>query len=137
MKLVIIIGIAVLILTAIFVAMQCRSVEKMENGNGGQKTARFFSMEGCPHCVTFDSEWKAFAGMSKVSAEKHVYYRNEVGSKKNDEYVKQSVMGDESVVSSFPTVLFIDEDGNYVKYDGDRTAEGLKKGWDKWKANQN
>lgn len=135
MKLIIIIGIAILLCTALYVALKHhKTVEKMENakGNAEEPVARFFSMEGCPHCVSFDAEWKKFSGMSNVQAEKHVYYRREASDKKNDEHIKQYVMSDTSVVSSFPTVLFIDGKGNYVKYEGDRNASGLKKKWDQW-----
>ena len=32
-------------------------------------------------------------------------------------------------VQGFPTTLFFDGKGNYAKYQGERTAEGLKAGW--------
>ena len=134
MKTVIIVCLVVLVAVALFAAYKwsMHTIEKMEDAPSvtpAKPVARFFSMDGCPHCTTFDPEWTDFCGKKGVTGEKHVYYRSD---KKNDEMVQQYVTKEDAVVSAFPTVLFIDESGNHTKYDGDRTSDDLYKHWTEW-----
>ena len=134
MKTLLIVCLVILIVASLFAAYKWskNTIEKMEDAPSGKPVARFFSMDGCPHCTNFDPEWTDFCGKKGVNGEKHTYYRSESGDKKNDEMVQKYVTKEDAVVSAFPTVLFIDENGKHTKYDGDRTADDLYKNWNEW-----
>lgn len=88
----------------------------------------YFSMKNCPYCDKFDADWEDFAGTTKSMgyvSEKHVYYPKETATEKNDALVQKYVTGSDSIVSSFPTILFMEADGTITPYKGSRSVDDL------------
>jgi glutaredoxin len=74
----------------------------------------YYSMEGCPHCVRFNSEWEKFENEAKSNGiTTHRY-----DARKDAEKVQQAG------VEGFPTVM-ITKNGQTHTYEGARKADAL------------
>lgn len=92
------------------------------SGTDKQYTFYFFAMETCPHCISFDPEWRKFVGQvennRKISD--NVCMAKVLAEDKNDGLLNKYG------VKAFPTLLLIDNrNGKVVECNSDRTVEGL------------
>lgn len=86
---------------------------KIENF-GNPASCTYYYMNNCGHCKRFSPEWDNFVQS----------YTGPVKIKK----IEMSDAGDDLEkygIKGFPTILFLDEDGNPQIYEGERTVEGL------------
>jgi thioredoxin domain-containing protein 5 len=73
-------------------------------------------MEQCGHCKRFSPEWDTFVQTYTGPVKLRKVDMSEAG----DDLEKYNIRG-------FPTILIIDENGEYMDYDGPRTSEALTK----------
>ena len=104
-------GIVVLTLV-IKLVVDClsRKVEGMSN----PKELIYFYWDKCGHCKQFNPEWEKFEKTYNGPVKLNKKEMNEAGP----ELKKYNV-------NAFPTIIIIDETGDYKQYDGPRTSEGL------------
>ena len=84
---------------------------------GNVTRVEYFYMNGCGHCEKFTPTWDRFTNQYKGSVKLNKTEQSQAGA---DTLKKYGVEG-------FPTVVKIDESGNYETFTGERTVEGLKK----------
>jgi len=87
-------------------------LENLENPT----TAIYFRMNGCGHCKNFTPVWDSFVNNYKGPVKCKKMERAEAGDSLLKKYK----------VEGFPTVIKIDEAGNYETFNGERTLDGLK-----------
>ena len=79
------------------------------------KTFVFFKMNGCPHCVKMEPEWKKFVeGSPGVSTQMLEATADKEKAKKYN-------------VTGFPSLLMVSGDKVIDTYNGERNAEGFAK----------
>jgi hypothetical protein len=98
----------------VIVAMLASSMKKAyEHFTSNDKiVVTFYYMDGCPHCVDFEPEWKKF---SKQAPSLNVT---------TQQYEARAPETKAAGVSSFPTIK-IKANGKTENYDGDRTSAAL------------
>ena len=87
------------------------------DGNfGNPASCTYYYMNNCGHCTRFTPEWdqfvKTYTGPVKL--------KKVEASEAGNDLKKYNIQG-------FPTVLFLDDDGNSKIYEGPRTSQGLNK----------
>ena len=114
----------VLILLAVFLVYKLFKKMRWIGGNNSylegmgiksDKTFVFFKMNGCPHCVKMEPEWKKFVD-SKPSCKTKTLE----ASANKKEAKKYGVTG-------FPSLLMVSGGKVIDTYNGERNAEGFKK----------
>ena len=79
------------------------------------KTFLFFKMNGCPHCVKMEPEWKKFVeGSPGVSTQMFEATADKEKAKKYN-------------VTGFPSLLMVSGDKVVDTYNGERNSEGFAK----------
>jgi len=81
---------------------------------GNPTSCTYYYMENCGHCKRFSPEWDKFESSYEGPVQLRKLEMNEAG----DDLQKYKIKG-------FPTVLFLDENGQSKEYDGPRTSDGL------------
>tara|TARA_B100001059_G_scaffold233967_1_gene275251 strand:+ start:636 stop:1031 length:396 start_codon:yes stop_codon:yes gene_type:complete len=83
---------------------------------GNPASCTYYYMNNCGHCTRFTPEWdefvKTYTGPVKL--------KKVEASEAGNDLKKYNIQG-------FPTVLFLDDDGNSKIYEGPRTSQGLNK----------
>ena len=110
---IIIVSIRYVLKTLIYTNNLYRYLEGLENPTN----AIYFFMNGCGHCKNFTPVWEEFSNNYKGPVQLKKMERLEAG----DDLLKKYK------VEGFPTVVKIDEKGNYETFNGERTIDGLKK----------
>lgn len=110
---IIIVSIRYVLKTLIYTNNLYRYLEGLENPTN----AIYFHMNGCGHCKNFTPVWEEFSNNYKGPVQLKKMERLEAG----DDLLKKYK------VEGFPTVVKIDEKGNYETFNGERTIDGLKK----------
>ena len=113
----------VLVLVALYAAMYLFKQMRWVVGNNSylegyvnsEKTFVFFKMNGCPHCVKMEPEWKKF-----VDSNPPVKCKTLEASANKAEAKKYGVSG-------FPSLLMISNGKVIDTYNGERNMEGFKK----------
>lgn len=75
----------------------------------------YYYMDGCGHCETFSPLWDEF-----TSSYKGPLQFQKINMKDAEDDLKKYE------IDGFPTVVLIDENGNYEHYKGERTIGGLQ-----------
>ena len=75
----------------------------------------YYYMDGCGHCETFSPIWDEF-----TSSYKGPLQFQKINMKDAEDDLKKYE------IDGFPTVVLIDETGNYEHYQGERTISGLQ-----------
>ena len=90
-----------------------RKVEGMSN----PKELIYFYMDGCGHCEKFSPTWDKFVAQYKGPLKLKKIEHKDVGKfgKKINE-----------IIEGYPTVVLVDEQGNGLAYEGERTVQGLE-----------
>ena len=83
---------------------------------GNPTSCTYYYMEQCGHCKRFSPEWDTFVQTYTGPVKLRKVDMSEAG----DDLEKYNIRG-------FPTILIIDENGEYMDYDGPRTSEALTK----------
>ena len=83
---------------------------------GNPASCNYYYMEQCGHCKRFSPEWDQFVQTYTGPVKLRKIEMNEAGS----DLEKYNIQG-------FPTILFIDENGETKEYDGPRTSDALNK----------
>jgi len=98
-----------------FVVMYSISRSHVENF-GNPASCTYYYMTNCGHCTRFTPEWdefvKTYTGPVKL--------KKVEASEAGNDLKKYNIQG-------FPTILFLDDEGNNEIYEGPRTSEGLNK----------
>ena len=105
------VAIAVYILWALFI----KKKSTVENF-GNPSTCTYYYMNECGHCKRFAPEWDNFV----QSYTGPVTLRKVEMSEAGDDLEKYNIRG-------FPTILVVDDKGEFKDYDGPRTSEALTK----------
>jgi thiol-disulfide isomerase/thioredoxin len=105
------VAIAVGILWALFI----KKNSTVENF-GNPRTCTYYYMNECGHCKRFAPEWDNFV----QSYTGPVTLRKVEMSEAGDDLEKYNIRG-------FPTILVVDDKGEFKDYDGPRTSEALTK----------
>jgi thiol-disulfide isomerase/thioredoxin len=105
------VAIAVYILWALFI----KKKSEVENF-GNPRTCTYYYMNECGHCKRFAPEWDNFV----QSYTGPVTLRKVEMSEAGDDLEKYNIRG-------FPTILVVDDKGEFKDYDGPRTSEALTK----------
>jgi len=103
--------IAISILWALFI----KKKSAVENF-GNPRTCTYYYMNQCGHCKRFSPEWDNFV----QSYTGPVTLRKVEMSEAGDDLEKYNIRG-------FPTILVVDDNGEFKDYDGPRTSEALTK----------
>ena len=103
--------IAISILWALFI----KKKSAVENF-GNPRTCTYYYMNQCGHCKRFSPEWDNFV----QSYTGPVTLRKVEMSEAGDDLEKYNIRG-------FPTILVVDDKGEFKDYDGPRTSEALTK----------
>ena len=103
--------IAISILWALFI----KKKSAVENF-GNPRTCTYYYMNQCGHCKRFSPEWDNFV----QSYTGPVTLRKVEMSEAGDDLDKYNIRG-------FPTILVVDNKGEFKDYDGPRTSEALTK----------
>ena len=103
--------IAISILWALFI----KKKSAVENF-GNPRTCTYYYMNQCGHCKRFSPEWDNFV----QSYTGPVTLRKVEMSEAGDDLEKYNIRG-------FPTILVVDNKGEFKDYDGPRTSEALTK----------
>lgn len=90
--------------------------ESIYENFGNPSSCTYYYMEQCGHCKRFAPEWETFVKTYTGP----VKLRKVEASEAGDDLEKYNISG-------FPTILIIDENGEYMDYDGPRTSEALTK----------
>ena len=95
----------------------------------------------CGHCKRFLPEYNSFAekfGTTQGSeASSSLPLVTKIDAHKYGSHLKSGDYLGANEIRGFPTTLFYHGDGNtYEVYNGPRTAEALKAGWQEFQANQ-
>lgn len=106
--------VAVAILAAIYLSFFRRKSFYENFGNPASCT--YYYMEQCGHCKRFSPEWDNFV----QSYTGPVTLRKVEMSEAGDDLEKYNIRG-------FPTILIVDDNGEFKDYDGPRTSEALTK----------
>ena len=109
---VIIVSVRYILKTIIYTNFTFGYLENLENPT----TAIYFHMNGCGHCKNFTPVWDSFVNNYKGPVKCKKMERAEAGDSLLKKYK----------VEGFPTVIKIDEAGNYETFNGERTLNGLK-----------
>ena len=109
---VIIVSVRYVLKTIIYTNFTFGYLENLENPT----TAIYFHMNGCGHCKNFTPVWDSFVNNYKGPVKCKKMERAEAGDSLLKKYK----------VEGFPTVIKIDEAGNYETFNGERTLNGLK-----------
>ena len=96
-----------------FVIMRIMKQRKIE-AFGTPSKMIYFYMNNCGHCVKFTPTWEKFVNEYQGDLKLEKIERADAGD-------QLSLYG----VSGFPTVVLVDENGEYKDFDGDRTVAGL------------
>ena len=99
--------IGLVVMTALY--MQKYVMEKFDS-----PMVKFYSMEGCPHCVAFKPEWDSF----ESNAKGYGIATEQIDSKDP----RTSAAG----IKGFPTIV-VTVNGTDMVYNGERTASALTK----------
>ena len=83
---------------------------------GNPRTCTYYYMNQCGHCKRFSPEWDNFV----QSYTGPVTLRKVEMSEAGDDLEKYNIRG-------FPTILVVDDKGEFKDYDGPRTSEALTK----------
>jgi thioredoxin domain-containing protein 5 len=83
---------------------------------GNPSTCTYYYMNECGHCKRFAPEWDNFV----QSYTGPVTLRKVEMSEAGDDLEKYNIRG-------FPTILVVDDKGEFKEYDGPRTSEALTK----------
>ena len=83
---------------------------------GNPSTCTYYYMNECGHCKRFAPEWDNFV----QSYTGPVTLRKVEMSEAGDDLEKYNIRG-------FPTILVVDDKGEFKDYDGPRTSEALTK----------
>jgi thiol-disulfide isomerase/thioredoxin len=83
---------------------------------GTPASCTYYYMEQCGHCKRFSPEWDNFVQSYTGPVTLRKVDMSEAGS----DLEKYNIRG-------FPTILIVDENGEYKDYDGPRTSEALTK----------
>ena len=83
---------------------------------GNAASCNYYYMDQCGHCKRFSPEWDQFVQTYTGPVKLRKIEMNEAGT----DLEKYSIQG-------FPTILFIDENGEAKDYDGPRTSDALNK----------
>tara|TARA_B100001094_G_C17736637_1_gene579144 strand:- start:44 stop:460 length:417 start_codon:yes stop_codon:yes gene_type:complete len=110
---VIIVSVRYVLKTIIYTNFTFSYLENLENPT----SAIYFHMNGCGHCKNFTPVWDSFVNNYKGPVKCKKMERAEAGDSLLKKYK----------VEGFPTVIKIDEAGNYETFNGERTKDGLKK----------
>ena len=113
--------VSVLALTLVYQFMVRPATHRMERfyEAAGPSELIFMHMNGCGWCVRFMPDWDAFASKySATFAEVNLTVRKIEASDRAAAKYKEHVSG-------YPTVLLVKPDNTVIKFDGERTADGL------------
>ena len=103
----------------VFVLIRCIfmyfSSSKVENF-GNPSSCTYYYMNNCGHCKRFSPEWDNFVQSYNGPVKVKKVEMSEAGG----DLEKYNIQG-------FPSILFLDEDGNSQFYEGPRTSDGLNK----------
>ena len=109
---VIIVSVRYVLKTIIYTNFTFSYLENLENPT----SAIYFHMNGCGHCKNFTPVWDSFVNN----------YKGPVNCKKMERAEAGDSLLKKYKVEGFPTVIKIDEAGNYETFNGERTLNGLK-----------
>ena len=107
--------IAAVIAIGILWALFMKKKPNVENF-GNPRTCTYYYMNECGHCKRFSPEWDNFV----QSYTGPVTLRKVEMSEAGDDLEKYNIRG-------FPTILVVDDKGEFKDYDGPRTSEALTK----------
>ena len=103
---------AYIIIRIIFMFMYSSKTENF----GNPASCTYYYMNNCGHCKRFSPEWDDFVQSYNGPIRLKKIEMNDAGS----DLEKYNIQG-------FPTILFLDEEGNSKFYEGPRTSDGLNK----------
>ena len=103
---------AYIIIRIIFMFMYSSKTENF----GNPASCTYYYMNNCGHCKRFSPEWDDFVQSYNGPVRLKKIEMNDAGS----DLEKYNIQG-------FPTILFLDEEGNSKFYEGPRTSDGLNK----------
>lgn len=83
---------------------------------GNPASCTYYYMNNCGHCKRFSPEWDDFVQSYNGPVRLKKIEMNDASS----DLEKYNIQG-------FPTILFLDEEGNSKFYEGPRTSDGLNK----------
>ena len=106
--------IRVLFVFVVFVFLRFIFKRSSVENFGNPASCNYYYMEQCGHCKRFSPEWDQFVQTYNGPAKLRKIEMNEAGS----DLEKYNIQG-------FPTILFIDENGEAKDYDGPRTSDAL------------
>ena len=101
-----------IIIRIIFMFMYSSKAENF----GNPASCTYYYMNNCGHCKRFSPEWDDFVQSYNGPVRLKKIEMNDAGS----DLEKYNIQG-------FPTILFLDEEGNSKFYEGPRTSDGLNK----------
>ena len=101
-----------IIIRIIFMFMYSSKTENF----GNPASCTYYYMNNCGHCKRFSPEWDDFVQSYNGPVKLKKIEMNDAGS----DLEKYNIQG-------FPTILFLDEEGNSKFYEGPRTSDGLNK----------
>jgi len=101
-----------IIIRIIFMFMYSSKTENF----GNPASCTYYYMNNCGHCKRFSPEWDDFVQSYNGPVRLKKIEMNDAGS----DLEKYNIQG-------FPTILFLDEEGNSKFYEGPRTSDGLNK----------
>jgi len=107
--------ITVVVAISILWVMFIKKKSAVENF-GNPRTCTYYYMNECGHCKRFAPEWDNFV----QSYTGPVTLRKVEMSEAGDDLEKYNIRG-------FPTILVVDDKGEFKDYDGPRTSEALTK----------
>ena len=106
--------IRVLLVFVVFVFLRFIFNRSYVENFGNPASCNYYYMEQCGHCKRFSPEWDQFVQTYTGPVKLRKIEMNEAGS----DLEKYNIQG-------FPTILFIDENGETKEYDGPRTSDAL------------
>ena len=83
---------------------------------GNPKSMIYFHMNGCGHCKKFTPTWDNFSSKYVGPLKLMKYEQKEAGKEMLEKYE----------IQGFPTVILVDDKGDFKTYEGDRTISGLE-----------
>jgi len=101
-----------IIIRIIFMFMYSSKTENF----GNPASCTYYYMNNCGHCKRFSPEWDDFVQSYNGPVRLKKIEMSDAGS----DLEKYNIQG-------FPTILFLDEEGNSKFYEGPRTSDGLNK----------
>ena len=108
--------VSIVFVIIIMISFMFRYSASTSEAFGNPSSCTYYYMTNCGHCKTFAPEWEKFV----KSYNGPVKLKKVEASEAGNDLEKYKIQG-------FPTILFLDNEGNSNIYEGDRTSQGLDK----------